>query len=524
VHRAALPALLLLLWLLSATGASAHAALTGSQPQDGAVVASAPAEAGLTFSEPVQPVLLRLATPAGDTTELSAVAHGSTLTVALPRELARGTYALSWRVISADGHPVGGAVVFAVGVATPPPGLAETADRAQQVLIWLTGTALLLGLFVGTGGSLYAVSIAGPLPRWARTAISSAIALGLVAAPLSIGLQGLDLLLQPLPRLARAEPWTAGWATAFGATAALAAVSLIGAGLALHLRQRSLRNPLAGIGALALLASFAASGHVGTAEPRLVSLTALLVHVAAVAFWAGALVPLLALLRTGQGEAFLRRFSRAIPLPLAALVVSGLALAAIQLRSFEALWRTDYGLVLCLKLAVVTGLFALAAVNRFAFTSAVLTGARGASRRLPRAIAIELVLVICTFAVVGLWRFTPPPRAPAAAGPAAFTHIHTTQAAADVTILRTAPDRARIAVVLQTGEFQPLDAREVTVVLANPDAGIEPIRRVASLAGEVWRVDGVMLPAAGRWTVAIEVLVSDFERIGLQGELLLKRD
>ena len=34
---------------------------------------------------------------------------------AAPREWRRGTHVLSWRVISADGHPVGGSVMFSVG-------------------------------------------------------------------------------------------------------------------------------------------------------------------------------------------------------------------------------------------------------------------------------------------------------------------------------------------------------------------------------------------------------------------------
>ena len=50
---AALISLLFGLVLAGASPASAHAALTGSDPQDGAVVATAPEEVTLTFSEQI---------------------------------------------------------------------------------------------------------------------------------------------------------------------------------------------------------------------------------------------------------------------------------------------------------------------------------------------------------------------------------------------------------------------------------------------------------------------------------------
>lgn len=50
---ATLISLLFGLVLAGASPASAHAALTGSDPQDGAVVATAPEEVALTFSEQI---------------------------------------------------------------------------------------------------------------------------------------------------------------------------------------------------------------------------------------------------------------------------------------------------------------------------------------------------------------------------------------------------------------------------------------------------------------------------------------
>ena len=62
------------------------------------------------------------------------------------------------------------------------------------------------------------------------------------------------------------------------------------------------------------------------------------------------------------------------PAAVVALAASGGALAVIQLRQFDALWTTDYGLVLCAKLVAVAVLIALAAVNRYALTPRVVAG------------------------------------------------------------------------------------------------------------------------------------------------------
>ena len=78
--------------------------------------------------------------------------------------------------------------------------------------------------------------------------------------------------------------------------------------------------------------------------------------------------------------------------------------------------------------------------------------------------------------------------------------------------------------VLLNGEFGPLAAKEVTLVLSKPDAGIEPLRLPAvHVEDTIWRVDGVQIPALGRWHVGVEILVSDFEKIAIEDEVELPR-
>jgi copper transport protein len=160
--------------------------------------------------------------------------------------------------------------------------------------------------------------------------------------------------------------------------------------------------------------------------------------------------------------------------------------------------------VLCAKLAAVVVLLALAALNRFHLT---------AGKSLARSIGAEIVLAIVILGLVAAWRFTPPPRALvlAAAAPARV-HIHTEALMADVTLEPGRVGTSRADIVVLRGDFSPFDAKEVALVLSHPAAGVEPIRRAATLREGVWQIDALPLPVPGRWQIRVDVLVGDFEK------------
>jgi copper transport protein len=128
---------------------------------------------------------------------------------------------------------------------------------------------------------------------------------------------------------------------------------------------------------------------------------------------------------------------------------------------------------------------------------------------LAAALAFELGLGIVILGLVGLWRFTPPPRALAALAPISI-HIHGEKAMAEIEI----GQGQRAQLVVLDGEFRPLAVKQVVLVLGNPAAGIEPMRRAAAPAGEnSWQIEGLRIPVAGRWKVQVEMLISDFEKL-----------
>ena len=198
--------LALLAAALIRTEALAHATLIGSEPADRVVVAHPPAALKLTFNEPVSPLTLRLVGPDGDATDLTDIAAaGNALVVALPGTLARGTHLVSWRVISLDGHPVGGALTFSVGAPSIAPDAApaarpsEETNRSLRAAVWLARLVLYIGLFCGVGGAFYAAWIAsGPLAPGTRRFVAASLECGLAACIVTVGLQGVDVLGLPL--------------------------------------------------------------------------------------------------------------------------------------------------------------------------------------------------------------------------------------------------------------------------------------------------------------------------------------
>ena len=213
------------------SAALAHASLVRSEPSDRAVVAQSPAALRLTFNEPVSPLVLQLVSPTGETVDVKHVAGENATIIVVPLgALARGTHLLSWRVISADGHPVGGAITFSVAApSAAAPGLPQLqTDRPLRWAIWAAKLILYVGLFGGIGGAFYAAWIATePLSRRTGKCVTAALDCGLVAAVISVGLQGADAFGLPLSHLREPRVWMGGLATSYGFTVGIAAGALV---------------------------------------------------------------------------------------------------------------------------------------------------------------------------------------------------------------------------------------------------------------------------------------------------------
>lgn len=531
--------------IMAAPAAWAHAALVEAVPPDGARLDRPPAEVVLRFNEPISPVSVRVIGPGGAEVALPsppAVGSGAdngTLRIALPAGLAAGTHVVSFRVVSADGHPVAGSVLFGVGAA-PDRGVVRAEDARQATLLaaaaarWLHYASLLAAV----GGGLFLVLVLdgwSPVGRQLKPGLCLGVGTAALAAVLNVGLAGAVLEGVPLSGLIGAAVWKTGAASSTGASAALALLGLVATALGLALAERGRAGAwLLLSGAVGAALALTATGHAATAEPRWLSAPLVALHALGVAFWIGAFWPLAVVLRTepaAEAARIVRRFSGLAMAAVALLVLAGAVLSALQLAEPRAILDTAYGQIWLGKMVCVLAMLVLAAVNRLRLTPDLApdlgTAGPAASARLRGSLFTEMVAAALVLLFTAGLGTTPPPRAraeAAEAGSAGFSAVVTVKGRpALITVTPARPGLNRLAVRIEQADGTPLDAREVTAELALPAAGIEPIGRVLGRVGPgLYAVDGVELPLAGEWALRVDALVSDFEKTLYRTEVTVR--
>ncbi len=362
-------------FLFRADGAFAHATLIASEPADGALLSTPPKQVRLNFSEVVAPLALRLLDATGKITLLKTYRQEQqSLIVDLPSDDGVGTSILSWRVTSQDGHPIGGTVSFSVNRADQERRGSVAADQERRFPLWLTHVLNILLLASIVGGAFFYNWIApasiGAAARWLTllSPLAVLIALARFAA------EAFDAV-GDISGLSNVSLW---WEP----VAATSGVSVLATVAALTLAALSLRRPGRGAKAMSLIGIglaglvFAINGHAATASPQFLMKPLVFLHIAAVLFWSGSLLPLLVLIWRGLPDSADVLESYAVPIRSAILILvtSGIIIAVVQLGAFGELWNSGYGVVLSMKLALLAVLFCLAALNRFSITPRIRSG------------------------------------------------------------------------------------------------------------------------------------------------------
>ncbi|MFJ9161993.1 copper resistance CopC/CopD family protein [Streptomyces griseoviridis] len=388
----------LMLLILAVTGmllagagpASAHAALTGSDPAQGVVVDKAPTQVSLTFSEQValSDASLRVLDPKGarvDTGKPTNVS-GTTYAVPLHSGLADGTYTVTYQVVSADSHPVAGAYTFSVGAPSQTTVTAVGQEVGGGVVGWLYGLGRYLsyaGFIVLVGGATFVLACwqrgsgARPVQRlvvsgWLSLTVATLLLLLLRGSYTSSGkvsdVFDLTLLGQVLQ--------TKTGAALVSRLLLLAAAALFVAVLfgAYDKREdqekRDLTFGLAIGGAVVsagLAATWAMAEHASTGLQAGIAMPVDVIHLLAVAAWLGGLCALLvALYRsdTPIEASAVHRFSRLAFGSVVALVATGVYQSWRQLGSWSAFTDTRYGQLLLAKIALVAVLVGIAFFSR----------------------------------------------------------------------------------------------------------------------------------------------------------------
>ncbi|MFF8381188.1 copper resistance protein CopC [Streptomyces sp. NPDC015661] len=379
--------------LAGAAPASAHAALTGSDPKDGAVVATAPKEVNLTFSEQVamSADAIRVLDPAGrraDTGEIRDLCSGSVVRygVGLRAGLPDGTYTVAWQAVSSDSHPVAGAFTFSIGA--PSQTSVALPDKAPGG--GLVGTLYGIARYLSYAG--FAVLVGGGafvLACWPRGASVRPVQQTVVRGWLTLTGATLAMLLLRNPYTGSGELSDAfdlaGLKTVLetktgaaltsrllllGAAALFVAV-LFGA-YARRTDPKEKKDLAFGLGlggtvvAAGIAGTWALAEHASTGLQPGVAMPVDILHLLAVAAWLGGLTVLLvALYRAPSVErSAIERFSKVAFGSVAVLAATGLYQSWRQVGSWSALTGTRYGQLLLVKIGLMAVLIGIAWVSR----------------------------------------------------------------------------------------------------------------------------------------------------------------
>jgi methionine-rich copper-binding protein CopC len=107
---------MVLLGVVVAGPAQAHASLLKEVPTDGSRLSSPPPEVSVTFTDDilVGTGQMQVLGPDGAQLPIEPVTDGATLSTPFPGSVGPGAYTVIWRVTSADGHPISGSYTFTV--------------------------------------------------------------------------------------------------------------------------------------------------------------------------------------------------------------------------------------------------------------------------------------------------------------------------------------------------------------------------------------------------------------------------
>ncbi len=423
--------------------ASAHAALIRSAPASDQIVKTSPTTVTLTFNEPVETALGAVRVFDGNAVRVdvgtTTRAGANAVATRIDTSLARGTYTVSWRVASADGHPLEGAFVFHVGApgARPEGVVGQVAQRPSTGVARAVDVARFLDLLLVIA---LIGAIAANLTIFARHDPEVERRLWYVIAGLGFGLSIVSAATVVLYAAAIAGE---GLGTATNGTAlsavlgtrfghvrlaqlivaeviAIAAVWAPSPGGA-----RWLKRGIALL-ALGLAVTPGLSGHAGADGTfQVVTDTG---HVVAASVWVGGLVSvMLGLALAGErrrelARTVLPRFSTLAGWAVGVLLISGTIRGLANVDHLNQLWSTTYGKLLLTKIVIALVLIGFGVFNRRRVRGlSDEESAPGSLSRLQRSVVAEFILMAVAIGVTSFLISKPQANAVAAAHPTAET-------------------------------------------------------------------------------------------------------
>lgn len=497
---------------------AAHAYLVQVDPPAGAARSLSPEKVIFLFSEEIESKFssFTLYDAHGQLLkELAFTPEEGGLRVVVPLErLSDGIYTVAWKVLSAiDGHITKGVYPFGVGAhaehsshasTEPVTGTGTALDPVRVLSRWLHYLSLvtLMGMLIFTRFILAEQPFARVLSvLWGLAILTSCSELLLYAQ--SVGELSARVLFGTQVGLL--------WSVKIGLLA------MVGPTMLWHRKRLWARAGLV-IGVGALISGVQSSHSAALRDPLALVFDGL--HLVAVAIWAGGLLSLgLLAWRSREGVPWgvvLPRFSQWALLSVMVIIGSGVYLSFKHVGSLAALWSTNYGRFLVLKIAMLVAILAMAALN-FRQVRRDFRGDYGQTDFTPlrRRVWGEFFTIVLVLGAAGALTLSPPAHRPTAAQGAEPPTVlaHETggiRVVLTISSLRVGP--ARFTVQLRDARGQPISAVQ-RVTLEFLYAESQELGALSIVAPENstggFEAVGSYLSLAGRWQIVVQVRFSD---------------
>ncbi|MGW8959801.1 copper resistance CopC/CopD family protein [Paenibacillus sp. NPDC055715] len=532
----------------------AHAFIIESNPTENQVLDKPPSQVTITFNENLQSAFMsmKVTDETGKRVDTGKALlnpeHEDTMEIKLIRGMKNGIYTVSWRALSADGHPVNGVIPFQVGSGSkaytdPAAATSEGSGASRLDLIairWLLyiGLSLLLGalcfrLFIlpGTDQSKdtserqkHDQQTGITLPRWSAllwsgygiTSVAILISLPLQTswdAGVSIG-EGFSP-----PILGEALQFTGAgqiWFIQMILVLLLSVALIYALDHSISNRQHRLWGYGSVIMTLGLMLSRAFTGHPAAAAHPAPAITSDFVHLAAAAFWVGSLAVMAVCLpvagpelpkseRAVLRQASLRRFAGWGIAMVAALLATGIYGAVLYVPAPSMLLNTSYGLVLLGKAALLLVMLAFAASQ---FRSA---RQAAAAKRAIGGLRIELSVGLLVMLLAAVLTHLSPGQAPAVP----FEETRTAgQYSISLAVSPNAVGSNEFKVTVRDNKGATVQGiQQVTLTLVPDDPDKAPQEFVLPARQQQPFLTQELLTAEGTWAVQVHALTASLDAV-----------
>lgn len=519
---------------------NAHADLVETAPGNQVVLDQSPPEILLTFSEAIDPVEpgVRVVDADGNEIDLGSAdqSRGSnTLGVVVDVELADGTYVVAWQALSADSHNIRGAFTFSVGEASatrsgPVDELFATSSESPggSVPLAIGRFGSYAGIAVLLGGLFAATVLARPQLRTRR--VGRLLIVGVATAGL-----GTAAMISAQANLIGSS--ALDWSTVGGTQSGQWWVLRLGAILAFvplvvwrHRLLSRIGGAVMAVAGLALLAIVSAGGHAVTGRWVPLAYAATVAHLAAMTIWVGGLTLLAIGLPRNQFWETANRFSPWALGSVAVLAISGTVNGWRQIGSVAGVTDSSYGRWLIIKIALVAGVVASAAITRRLLSrgdvgstasAPALSAAPGptatnsgsnTSTATRTTVFAELVGIVFVIAATSGLVNSPPPELDEPTNETVSAVQGDRIAQVELEPAVTGGTVMHVTITSPRGGLDRADEITVNAVLAADQIGPIEIETIPASPNHVV-ADNANFPVPGLWTIEITARYGEFDQI-----------